>query len=42
MALPAKQQPAVHHRMIGEICVTTVSYGYLDGSMAVIKNIPED
>ncbi|MDO9711320.1 MBL fold metallo-hydrolase [Paracraurococcus lichenis] len=39
MALPEKQVPAVHHRRIGDILVTTVSDGYLDGSMAVIQNI---
>jgi len=33
--------PAVHHRRIGDITVTTVSDGYLDGSMAVNQNIGE-
>ncbi|MCB4824108.1 MBL fold metallo-hydrolase [Roseicella aerolata] len=41
MAIPERQVPAVHHRRIGDITVTTVSDGYLDGSMAVIQNIPE-
>lgn len=41
MAIPEKQVPAVHHRRIGDIIVSTVSDGYLDGSMAVIQNIPE-
>ncbi|MEN0076636.1 MAG: MBL fold metallo-hydrolase [Paracraurococcus sp.] len=41
MAIPEKQVPAVHHRRIGEIIVSTVSDGYLDGSMAVIQNIGE-
>ena len=41
MAIPDRQVPAVHHRRIGEITVCTVSDGYLDGSMAVIQNIPE-
>ena len=41
MAIPDKQIPAVHHRRIGDITVTTLSDGYLDGSMAVIQNIPE-
>jgi glyoxylase-like metal-dependent hydrolase (beta-lactamase superfamily II) len=41
MTIPEKQVPAVHHRRIGDISVSTVSDGYLDGSMAVIQNIPE-
>src|SRR4051794_26251913 len=41
MAIPDRQVPAVHHRRIGDITVCTVSDGYLDGSMAVIQNIPE-
>src|SRR4051812_38823333 len=41
MAIPDRQVPAGHHRRIGDITVCTVSDGYLDGSMAVIQNIPE-
>ena len=41
MAIPDKQVPAVHHRRIGDIILSSVSDGYLDGSMAVIQNIPE-
>ena len=41
MAIPDRQVPAVHHRRIGDITVCAVSDGYLDGSMAVIQNIPE-
>ena len=33
MAIPDKQVPAVHHRRIGDITVTAISDGYLDGSM---------
>ena len=40
MAIPEKQVPAVHHRRIGDMTVTTVSDGYLDGSMAVIRKQP--
>lgn len=40
---PDAQVPAVHHRRIGDITVTSISDGFLDGSMAVIQNIaPED
>jgi glyoxylase-like metal-dependent hydrolase (beta-lactamase superfamily II) len=41
--LPDAQVPAIHHRRIGDVLVTSVSDGFLDGSMAVIQNIdPED
>src|SRR3954471_4703462 len=40
---PEAQVPAIHHRKVGDITVTSVSDGFLDGSMAVIQNIaPED
>ncbi len=39
--VPTRQVPGVYHRRVGEIVVTTVSDGYLDGSMAVIQNIAE-
>jgi glyoxylase-like metal-dependent hydrolase (beta-lactamase superfamily II) len=42
MALPEQQVPAVHHRRVGDITITSVSDGYLDGSMAVIQNIPAE
>ena len=43
MTHPAQQVPAIHHRRVGDIIVTSVSDGFLDGSMAVIQNIaPED
>ncbi len=42
-ALPEAQVPAIHHRRVGDVVVTVVSDGFLDGSMAVIQNIaPED
>jgi glyoxylase-like metal-dependent hydrolase (beta-lactamase superfamily II) len=41
--IPEKQVPGVYHRRIGDITVTALSDGYLDGSMAVIQNIaPEE
>ncbi|MDI3306199.1 MAG: MBL fold metallo-hydrolase [Acetobacteraceae bacterium] len=41
--IPEKQVPGVYHRRVGDITVTALSDGYLDGSMAVIQNIaPEE
>jgi glyoxylase-like metal-dependent hydrolase (beta-lactamase superfamily II) len=40
--LPDQQVPAVMHRRIGDITVTTLSDGFLDGSMAVLQNISQD
>jgi glyoxylase-like metal-dependent hydrolase (beta-lactamase superfamily II) len=41
--MPEQQVPGVYHRRIGDITVTTLSDGFLDGSMAVIQNIaPEE
>ncbi len=40
--IPKRQVPGVYHRRVGEIVVTTLSDGYLDGSMAVIQNIPPE
>lgn len=43
VAVPQAQVPGVYHRKVGDIVVTAISDGYLDGSMAVIQNIaPED
>ena len=36
---PAHQIPGVYHRRIGEIVVTALSDGYLDGSTEVLRNI---
>ena len=40
--LPAHQIPGVYHRKIGDIVVTSISDGYLDGSMDVMKNVDLD
>ncbi|MBX9702493.1 MAG: MBL fold metallo-hydrolase [Acetobacteraceae bacterium] len=40
-AVPTAQVPGVYHRKVGDIVVTAISDGYLDGSMAVIQNIAE-
>jgi glyoxylase-like metal-dependent hydrolase (beta-lactamase superfamily II) len=37
--LPTVQIPGVYHRKIGDILVTALSDGYLDGSMEVLRNI---
>ena len=39
--LPTRQVPGVHHRRVGEVVVTALSDGFLDGSMAVLRNIDE-
>jgi len=41
--LPVAQQPGLHHRRVGDIIVTSVSDGYLDGSNSALQNItPEE
>ena len=43
MPQPPKQQiPGVYHRRIGDITVTALSDGYLDGTLEVLRNISED
>ena len=37
--IPTIQIPGVYHRKIGDIVVTALSDGYLDGSMEVLRNI---
>jgi glyoxylase-like metal-dependent hydrolase (beta-lactamase superfamily II) len=39
---PAQQIPGVYHRKIGDIVVTAISDGYLDGSMDVMRNVDLD
>src|SRR3954464_4920777 len=36
---PANQIPGVYHRKIGDIVVTTISDGYLDGTLEVMRNV---
>lgn len=36
---PAEQVPGVFHRRVGDIVLTAVSDGFLEGSMAVLQNI---
>ena len=37
--IPTVQLPGVYHRKIGDIVVTALSDGYLDGSLDVLRNI---
>ena len=41
-AQPAQQIPGVYHRKIGDIVVTTISDGYLDGTLEVMRNVDPD
>jgi glyoxylase-like metal-dependent hydrolase (beta-lactamase superfamily II) len=41
-AQPAQQIPGVYHRKIGDIIVTAISDGYLDGSLDVMRNVDLD
>ena len=38
-AQPAQQIPGVYHRKIGDIVVTAISDGYLDGTLEVMRNV---
>ena len=40
--LPDHQVPGVHHRRVGDIVVTALSDGYLQGAMTVFRNITQD
>lgn len=39
---PTQQIPGVYHRKIGDIVVSTISDGYLDGAIEVVHGIPPD
>ena len=40
--VPTHQIPGVYHRRIGDIVVTALSDGYLDGTVDVLQNITSD
>ena len=40
--VPQQQIPGVYHRRIGDIVVTALSDGYLDGTLEVLQNITQD
>ena len=37
--VPQQQIPGVYHRRVGDIVVTAISDGFLDGSLEVLRNI---
>jgi glyoxylase-like metal-dependent hydrolase (beta-lactamase superfamily II) len=39
---PPQQIPGVYHRRIGDIVVTAISDGYLDGNLDVMRNVDPD
>ena len=39
---PTQQIPGVYHRKIGDIVVTVISDGYLDGNLEVMRNVDLD
>lgn len=39
---PEKQIPGVYHRRVGDITVTGISDGYLDGNLDVLRNIEKE
>ena len=41
-AVPQQQISGVYHRRIGDIIVTAISDGFLDGSIEVLRNISQD
>src|SRR5579862_8681390 len=41
-SLPSQQIPGVYHRKIGDIVVTVVSDGYLDGNLEIMRNVDLD
>ena len=40
--VPTRQIPGVYHRRVGDIVVTALSDGYLDGTVDVLQNIASD
>ena len=40
--VPQQQIPGVYHRRVGDIVVTALSDGFLDGSLEVLRNISQD
>jgi glyoxylase-like metal-dependent hydrolase (beta-lactamase superfamily II) len=40
--IPQQQIPGVYHRRVGDIVITALSDGFLDGSLDVLRNISQD
>jgi glyoxylase-like metal-dependent hydrolase (beta-lactamase superfamily II) len=38
-SLPVQQIPGIYHRKIGDVVVTAVSDGYIDGNLDLLKNV---
>ena len=36
---PTQQIPGVYHRKIGDVVVTAIGDGYLDGDLGVMRNV---
>lgn len=41
-AIPTQQIPGVYHRKIGDVVVTVISDGFLDGNLDVMRNVDLD
>src|SRR5579871_1424177 len=41
-SIPSQQIPGVYHRRIGDIIVTAISDGYLDGNLEIMRNVDLD
>jgi glyoxylase-like metal-dependent hydrolase (beta-lactamase superfamily II) len=41
-SLPLQQIPGIYHRKVGDIVVTAVSDGYVDGNLDLLKNVDVD
>lgn len=41
-SLPLQQIPGIYHRKVGDIVVTAVSDGYIDGNLDLLKNVDVD
>src|SRR5262245_42695898 len=39
---PHQQIPGVYHRRVGDIVVSAISDGFLDGTLDVLRNISQD
>jgi glyoxylase-like metal-dependent hydrolase (beta-lactamase superfamily II) len=39
---PTQQIPGLYHRKIGDLVVTAVSDGFIDGNLDLLKNVPTD
>lgn len=40
--IPDKQIPGMYHRRVGDITITAISDGFLDGNLEVLRNITQD